>query len=293
MKIRIGTRASKLAMVQAHAAADAIVRDNPAIEIEIVPITTTGDKILDRTLDKIGGKGLFVRELDAALLDGRVDITVHSCKDVPMEIDDRIPIVAASRREDPRDVMVLPAGATERDETLPVGSSSARRRVQLRKLFPETTIESVRGNVLTRLEKLDRGEFGALVLAAAGLTRLGLTDRISSVFPVDDILPAAGQGILAIQARADENVSWLSGFHDELTFRCMLAERAFVRELDGGCSKPCAAFAQTDGDALLLKGLYVSDDETELRFGERRLDLDGIESGASALARELKENGIR
>ena len=316
MKVRIGTRASKLAMFQAETAARAIEEARPGIETEIVPITTTGDRILDRTLDKIGGKGLFVRELDAALLDGRVDITVHSCKDVPMEVDERIPIVAASKREDPRDVLVLPLGRAERDPSLPIGSSSARRRVQLREIFPDARVQSVRGNVITRLEKLDSGEFGALILAAAGLTRLGLSDRVSKAIPVEDMLPAAGQAIMAVQARAGEDVSWLSGFHDEQVFRCMLAERAFVRELDGGCSKPCAAFAQAVGDdsgtteidgspdaaagpdalgALVLTGLYVSDDETELRRGSVRLEggYEEIESGAAALARRLKQDGVR
>ncbi len=316
MKVRIGTRASKLAMFQAETAARAIEEARPGIETEIVPITTAGDRILDRTLDKIGGKGLFVRELDAALLDGRVDITVHSCKDVPMEVDERIPIVAASKREDPRDVLVLPLGRAERDPSLPIGSSSARRRVQLREIFPDARVQSVRGNVITRLEKLDSGEFGALILAAAGLTRLGLSDRVSKVIPVEDMLPAAGQAIMAVQARAGEDVSWLSRFHDEQVFRCMLAERAFVRELDGGCSKPCAAFAQGVGDdpgtteidgspdaaadpnalgALMLTGLYVSDDETELRRGSVRLEggYEEIESGAAALARRLKQDGVR
>lgn len=291
MKLRIGTRASKLALAQAKAAAQIIEESQPQIQTELVPITTTGDKILDKTLDKVGGKGLFVRELDAALLDDRIDIAVHSCKDVPMDVDSEIPLVAASRRADPRDVLVLPLGVDKRDESLPIGSSSARRRVQLARLFPNTEVKSVRGNVLTRLEKLDNKEFGALVLAAAGLERLGLSERVSMFFSVDEMLPSAGQAIIAIQARRDFDTSCLEAFNDENSFTCMLAERAFTRALDGGCSKPCAAHATIEDDGLLLRGLYVSDDESELRYGQVHLSKNEIESGAEALAKELKNNG--
>ncbi len=293
MKLRIGTRASKLAVAQAEMAASAIRANNPDIQIEIIRITTTGDKILDKTLEKIGGKGLFVKELDAALLDGRIDIAVHSCKDVPMEIDPNLPLVAASHRADPRDVLVYPKTKTKLDPTLPIGSSSARRRVQLARLFPKMDVKSVRGNVLTRLEKLDRGEFGALVLAAAGLERIGLGHRISKHFEVDEMLPSAGQGILAVQARDDLDTSFLEGFNDPDSFRCMVVERAFTRALDGGCTKPCGAFAQIEGDALKLRGMYVSDDETEMRFGETMLygDLEQIEAGAQEFARGLRNNG--
>lgn len=288
MRVRIGTRASKLALVQAEMAARAIEEANPNVECEIVPITTTGDKILDKTLDKIGGKGLFVKELDQALLDGRADIAVHSAKDVPMETDPRLPLVAASVRADARDVLVLPAGCTERDESLPIGSSSARRRVQLARLYPGAPVESVRGNVLTRLEKLDSGQFGALVLAAAGLSRIGLADRISSYFSTDEMLPSAGQGILAVQAREGADTGYLESFNDPNAFRCMLAERAFTRALGGGCTKPCAAFAQVSADGTLaLRGMYVSDDETVVRFGEAQLGADAFEKDAEDLAKGL------
>ena len=156
---------------------DAIRAAHPEVGLELVTMKTTGDKILDRTLDKVGGKGLFVKELDAALLDGRVDLTVHSCKDLPMEEDPRIPLAGFSRREDPRDVLVLPQGAEELDPSRPIGCASARRAVQLRALFPGVAVAPVRGNVLTRLRKLDEGQFSALVLAAAGLKRLGLEQR--------------------------------------------------------------------------------------------------------------------
>ena len=160
--IRVGSRESRLAVVQSELVMDAIRAAHPEVGLELVTMKTTGDKILDRTLDKVGGKGLFVKELDAALLDGRVDLTVHSCKDLPMEEDPRIPLAGFSRREDPRDVLVLPQGAEELDPSRPIGCASARRAVQLRALFPGVAVAPVRGNVLTRLRKLDEGQFSAL-----------------------------------------------------------------------------------------------------------------------------------
>ena len=206
--IRIGSRESKLAVIQSELVMDAIRADHPGLRLELVTMKTTGDRILDRTLDQIGGKGLFVKELDAALLDGRVDFTVHSCKDLPMDIDERIPLAGFTRREDPRDVLVLPQGAAELDRSRPIGCASARRTVQLRELFPGMEIAPVRGNVLTRLRKLDEGQYSALVLAAAGLKRLGLEERIARYFTVEELLPAAGQGILAVQACPAWTACW-------------------------------------------------------------------------------------
>ena len=257
-KIRIGSRESRLAVIQSEIVMRAIASCDPTVETELVTMKTTGDKILDRTLDKIGGKGLFVKELDAALLDGRVDMTVHSSKDLPMETDPRLPLVAFSKREDPRDVLVLPQGVSELDFSKPIGCSSKRRQLQLHTLFPNATIAPIRGNVLTRLRKLDDGEFSALVLAGAGLKRLGLTERISRYFEPDEILPAAGQAILAVQARAGVDTACLKLFDDADGRDCLLAERAFVRTLDGGCSSPVAAYATVVGDALTLRGLYVT-----------------------------------
>ncbi len=259
--IRVGSRESRLAVIQAQMVIDAIRAYDPEIQVELVTMKTTGDKILDRTLDKIGGKGLFVKELDAALLDGRVDITVHSSKDLPMEIDERLPLVAFSKRADPRDVLVLPQGKDTIDFSKPIGCSSLRRQLQLRKLFPEAALAPIRGNVLTRLEKLDRGEYSALVLAGAGLSRLGLAHRVSRYFSEEEILPAAGQAILAVQARAGVDVSSLSCFDDRDGRDCLLAERAFIRTLDGGCSSPVAAYATVSGDTLSLKGMYVTGDK--------------------------------
>ena len=256
-KLVVGSRESRLAVIQTQLAIQAIRACQPGLEVELLTMKTTGDKILDRTLDQVGGKGLFVKELDAALLAGRVDLTVHSSKDLPMETDPRLPLVAFSRRADPRDALVLPAGVTELDPAKPIGCSSLRRQLQLKALFPQMKTAPVRGNVLTRLEKLDRGEYAALVLAAAGLERLGLAGRVSRYFSVEEMLPAAGQGILAVQARADFDPACLREFHDPDSRDCLLAERAFVRALDGGCSSPVAAYATVDGAALTLTGLYV------------------------------------
>ena len=232
----------------------------------------------------MGGKGLFVKELDAALLDGRVDLTVHSCKDLPMDIDPRIPLAGFTAREDPRDVLVLPEGVSELDPAKPIGCASPRRAAQLRALFPGMAVAPVRGNVLTRLAKLDGGQFSALVLAAAGLRRLGLEHRVSRYFTVEELLPAAGQGILALQARAGEDLSYLEGVLDADGAACALAERAFVRALDGGCSSPIAAHAVVEGGIITIDGLYVDEQ------GRMRRDrLSGPREQGEELARRLAE----
>ena len=258
-KLRAGSRESRLAVIQTELVMEAIRARDPEVEIELVTMKTTGDKILDRTLDKVGGKGLFVKELDAALLDGRVDFTVHSCKDLPMDLDPRLPLAGFSRRADPRDVLVLPEGVTELDRSKPIGCASARRALQLKGLFPGQPVAPVRGNVLTRLSKLDGGQYAALVMAAAGLKRLDLESRITRYFSTDEMIPAAGQGILAVQVRSGEDTGYLSAFLDRDGTDCAMAERAFVRRLDGGCSSPVAAFATVEGDTLTLRGMDVTE----------------------------------
>ena len=285
MKIRIGSRESKLAVIQSRMVMDAIARTVPEAELELVTMKTTGDRILNKTLDQIGGKGLFVKELDQALRDGRADFTVHSLKDMPMEVPADLPLAAFSRREDPRDVLVLPEGVTELDRSKPIGCSSRRRQLQLKALFPGVEIRPVRGNVQTRLAKLGAGEFSALVLAAAGLKRLGLEGRISRYFSTDEILPAAGQGILAVQTRQGVDTSCLSAVRDEDAGCCALAERAFVRALDGGCTSPVAAHAVVAGEQLTLTGLYVSPDETVVRKGA----MTGLKADAERLGQALAE----
>ena len=289
MKLRIGSRESRLAVIQSRMVMEKIAKAEPAAELELVTMKTTGDKILDKTLDKIGGKGLFVRELDQALREERVDFTVHSLKDMPMEVPEDLPLAAFSSREDPRDVLVLPEGTTEIDRSKPIGCSSRRRQLQLKKLFPDMAIEPVRGNVQTRLAKLEAGQFSALVLAAAGLKRLGLEERISRYFSVEEILPAAGQGILAVQTRKGMNTDCLRLVQDKESACCARAERAFVRALNGGCSSPVAAHAVVEGTLLTLTGFYVSADERIQRKGSIRGSAADAEILGKTLARQLKE----
>ena len=265
MEIKIGSRESRLAVIQSEMVIEAIKKYDERLQVSLVTMKTTGDMILDKTLDKIGGKGLFVKELDRALLDRRADLTVHSLKDMPMEVSAELPLLAFSKREDPRDALVLPEGESSLDPEKPIGCSSLRRKLQLSRLFPGVEIRPVRGNVQTRLAKLDRGEYGALVLACAGLKRLGLEERISRIFSTDEILPAACQGILAVQGRAGYPAPSLPAFHDEETRLIALAERSFVRTLDGGCSSPVAAYAQIRGEELQLTGFYVDEKERTYR----------------------------
>lgn len=288
MKIRFGSRESRLAVIQSRMVMDAVQLACPQAELELVTMKTTGDKILDRTLDQIGGKGLFVRELDQALRGKKVDFTVHSLKDMPMDTPEDLPLAAFSQRGDPRDVLVLPEGVRELDRTKPIGCSSRRRQLQLKRLYPDFDIQPVRGNVQTRLQKLDGGQYCALVLAAAGLKRLGLEGRISRFFSTEEILPAAGQAILAVQTRKGTDTSVLSAFHDTDAACCALAERAFVRTLDGGCTSPVAAYAQVEGEELILTGLYVSPDETVMRRGTARGRKEDAEALGLRLALELK-----
>ncbi len=255
-RVIIGSRKSRLAVIQSEMVRDAIRQFHPELDIELLTMTTTGDQILDRKLDEIGGKGLFVKELDKALLEGRTDLSVHSLKDMPMEVAEDLPILAFSAREDPRDVLILPEGRTEPDPSKPIGCSSLRRILQVQKLFPDCRCENVRGNVQTRLRKLDEGQYSAIILAAAGLKRLGLSDRISRTFSISEMLPSAGQGILAVQGRAGEDHTYLEEFGDPDAAAAACAERAFVRYLNGGCSSPIAAHATLDGERLTLEGLY-------------------------------------
>lgn len=257
--IIIGSRESKLAVIQAEMIKQAIEQENPGLQVSLLTMRTTGDKILDRTLDKVGGKGLFVKELDRALLEGRSDLSVHSLKDVPMEVPEELPLLAFSARADVRDVLVLPSGVREPDFSKPVGCSSSRRTLQLKELYPQAVFRPVRGNVLTRLRKLDDGEYSALILAAAGLKRLGLADRISRYFSPEEVIPAAGQGILAVQGRRGEDYGYLEAAADEQARDAALCERAFVRALNGGCSSPTAAYARVEGSQIFLTGLYCEE----------------------------------
>lgn len=282
-KIIIGSRESRLAVIQSQMVQDFIKSHHPDLEVELLTMKTTGDIILDRTLDKVGGKGLFVKELDRALSEGRSDLSVHSLKDMPMEVPGELPLLAFSKREDPRDVLVLPEGVSEPDLTKPLGCSSLRRTLQLKELYPEMEVKSIRGNLQTRLRKLDNGEYSGLILAAAGLKRLGLEKRICRYFSEDEILPAAGQGILAVQGRQDLTYDYLEGYRDEKAWFAGSAERAFVKYLNGGCSSPVAAYGVVEGDELFLRGLYYR--ECDGRYFKN--SIRGPKAEAEKLGRDL------
>lgn len=298
-KIIIGSRESALAVAQTKLLQNYIEENCPNISVEILTMKTTGDRVLEKRLDEVGGKGLFVKELECALLENRAQLAVHSLKDMPMEIQDELPILGYSRREDPRDVLVLPEGATEINPALPIGTSSLRRELQLKKLYPKIKIEMIRGNLLSRLRKLDEGRYGALVLAAAGLKRLDLAHRIFRYFSVEEMLPAAGQGILAVQGKKGIDCGCLTGFFDEEAKDAALAERAFVKRLGGGCSSPVAAYAEITGEELVLTGLALLEQkgagEVEHGFDEEsftpyRIEkLRGKRTDGEQLGEELAE----
>lgn len=253
--IVIATRESRLALWQAHHVRDLLVRrfGDP---VELLGMTTRGDQILDRTLSKVGGKGLFVKELETALEEGRAHLAVHSLKDVPMDLPAGFELAAVLEREDPRDAFVSPrfASLDELPQGARVGTSSLRRVVQLGALRPDLVIEPLRGNLDTRLRKLDEGQYDAIVLAAAGLKRLGLEARIRARFEPERMLPCAGQGALGIEVRSDETAlrERLATLIDRPTWLAVQAERAVSRALGGSCSVPLAAHARWQGDTLVL-----------------------------------------
>jgi len=274
-KLVIATRRSRLALWQAEHIATLLKGFHAGLKVELLPLSTRGDELLDRRLDQAGGKGLFVKELETAMADARADLAVHSIKDVPADLPAGFALAAITAREDPRDVLVskkfkslreMPAGAT-------VGTSSLRRSSQISERFPHLEIRLLRGNVDTRISKLDRGEYDAIVLAAAGLTRLGLDARIAARLEVDEMLPAPGQGALGIECRADgaEVAALLAPLADRATTICVLAERAVSRALGGSCTLPLAAYAEYLEKRLRLRALVASAD------GKRviRCDLQG------------------
>ncbi len=259
----------------------------PDAEIEILGMTTLGDQILDRPLSQIGGKGLFIKELEIAMQEGRADLAVHSLKDVPMEMPEGFVPTAIAARENPCDAFVsnryasldeLPAGAV-------VGTSSLRREATLRAHYPHLTIRPLRGNLDTRLRKLDEGQYDAIILAAAGLIRLELTERIRAVLTPEQSLPAPGQGALGIEILTgrDDLAAWIAPLHDPVTAHCVRAERAFSRALGGSCQVPLGGHALIDGGELWLRGFVASADGSAVVSGELR----GPASDDEAIGREL------
>jgi hydroxymethylbilane synthase len=267
--LRIGTRGSALALVQSNWVAEQLRLAHPGLLVELVLIKTKGDKILDVALSQVGGKGLFVKEIEAALLAHEVDLAVHSMKDLPTALPEGLCLGAVPERVDPRDALVLPEGSTSDSaaglplpEGAVVGTSSLRRQAQLLHLRPDAKVADVRGNVDTRLRKLDEGQYDALLLAAAGLLRLGRGDRLSHPLTPPEWLPAVGQGALAIEARtADrQTLALLRPLNDETTFTAAAAERALLASLEGGCQVPIGAYSETAGDTLTLYGFVADPD---------------------------------
>jgi len=295
-RIVIASRKSRLAMWQAEHVRDRLAEQYPGLKVDILGLTTRGDEILDRSLAKIGGKGLFVKELENALAAGEADIAVHSAKDVPMDLPEGFTLGAILAREDPRDAFV--SNAYARLEQLPpgavVGTSSLRREAQLRSRLAGLDVRPLRGNVETRLAKLDRGDYAAVVLAAAGLKRLGLGSRIRAFIDPEVSLPAAGQGALAIECRAAraDLVAALVPLHDAPTAACVAAERAVSRALGGSCQVPLAAYGEIVGSQRLrLRGLVASPDGTSIVRGEIEGDPDAPEAAGKALADDLRGRG--
>jgi len=257
-RLVIATRESRLALWQAHHVQSLL--QARGFDVQILGMTTQGDQILDRSLSKVGGKGLFVKELEVALAEGRADLAVHSLKDVPMDMPEGFALACVMEREDPRDAWVSShhASLDEVPQGAVVGTSSLRRTVLLQALRPDLRIEPLRGNLDTRLRKLDEGQYAGIVLAAAGLKRLGLGERIRHIFSTDDMLPAAGQGALGIEVRSDHAAAGqaLSPLADEATWLAVAAERAVSRALGGSCSMPLAAHAEWQGEVLQLRAAW-------------------------------------
>jgi hydroxymethylbilane synthase len=295
--LRIATRQSRLALWQAEHVAARLREAHPHVSVVLVPMTTTGDRILDRPLAEVGGKGLFIKELELALSEGRADIAVHSMKDVPSELPPGMTLAAMLPRADPRDAFVslkhssfnaLPQGAR-------VGTSSLRRQCQLSYARPDLELVPLRGNVDTRLRKLQEGQYEAIILAAAGLIRLGLTNRITHYFDAEQAVPAVGQGIIGIECREDDRASIerVRALNDATSWQCIEAERAFALRLQGSCQSPIAGYAQIDGAQIKLQGVVGSPNGREVYRGTQEGPVAEARSIGTQLADRLLEAGAR
>lgn len=293
--LRIATRKSPLALWQAEHVAARLRAAHPGIDIELVPLSTRGDEILDRALSKVGGKGLFIKELEVAMSDGRADIAVHSMKDVTAEMPAGFTLAAILEREDPRDAFVSNrfASLAELPQGARVGSSSLRRQCQLKALRPDLELITLRGNVGTRLGKLDAGDFDAIILAAAGLDRLEMPERIRERIAPEQCLPAIAQGTLGIECAADraDIIELVRVLEHEPTAIRTRAERALNRRLQGGCDVPVAGYAELEGNEIRLRGLVGLPNGTRVVRGERRGTLDDAENLGESLAEEMLARG--
>ncbi|GMQ87116.1 MAG: hydroxymethylbilane synthase [Gammaproteobacteria bacterium] len=296
-RLRIATRKSPLALWQANHVREALLVRHPELEIELLTMTTTGDKILDTPLAKVGGKGLFVKELETGMLEGRADLAVHSMKDVPVEFPEGLCLAAVLPREDPRDVLIsntcssideLPQGAR-------LGTSSLRRQSQLRARRPDLKILDLRGNVNTRLSKLDNGEYDAIMLAAAGVKRMGWDARITEFLPPEQFLPAIGQGAIGIEIRTDDARlhELVAELNDAQTATRIAAERALNKALQGGCQVPIAGYSEISHGVILLRALVGRPDGTELVQGVISGKPEDAEELGRVLAKDLLSRGAK
>lgn len=294
-RLVIATRESRLALWQAEHIRERLLALYPACRVELLGMTTRGDQILDRPLAKVGGKGLFVKELETALLDGRADLAVHSMKDVPMQLPPEFELACICARERPHDAFVsnrydslddMPPGTV-------VGTSSLRREAQLHALYPHLAVTSLRGNLDTRLKKLDEGQYDAIILAAAGLRRLGLGERIRAELPFEQSLPAAGQGALGIEIAAGraDLAAWLAPLNDPHTALCVRAERAVSRALAGSCEVPLGAHAEIDGQTMRLRAFVGLPDGTRIIPSEAYGPAQAPEALAEQVVAELRAQG--
>jgi hydroxymethylbilane synthase len=295
--LRIATRKSPLALWQAEHVRERLLLAHPGLQVELVRMSTQGDRILDAPLAKVGGKGLFVKELEQSLLEGTTDIAVHSMKDVPVEFPDGLCLPVICKREDPRDAFIsntfirfddLPQGAR-------VGTSSLRRQTVLHERRPDLAIVTLRGNVNTRLKKLDDSEYDAIILAAAGLLRLGFAGRITEYLEPEISLPAIGQGAIGIECRSEDARihSLITVLHDPDTYSCVQAERAMNQQLQGGCQVPIAGYAQLHADVLTLRGLVGRPDGSEVVRGKVSGDVKEAAQLGITLANDLLTRGAR
>ena len=293
--IRIATRQSPLALWQAEHVAERLERTFPDVRTELVKMVTRGDKILDAPLAKVGGKGLFVKELEQGMLEGAADIAVHSMKDVPVDFPEGLHLAAILSREDPTDAFVSNRYSTldELPANARIGTSSLRRQCQIKEKFPDAEVVPLRGNVNTRLAKLDADLYDAIILASAGLKRLGMAKRITQSLDTRVSLPAIGQGAIGIECRVDdvEINEILSALHDAETGFCVSAERAMNARLNGGCQVPIAGFAQLQGERIVMRGLVGSPDGSVLYRAERSGGLDQAEAIGRLIAEDLLVQG--
>lgn len=297
MKIILATRRSMLALAQARAYVRDLIRNHPGLEVEELHVVTAGDRIQDRSLQDIGGKGLFIKEIEEALLDGRADFAIHSVKDVPADLAETLFLAAIPKREDPRDVLLTRQGGLDSlPQSARIGTSSMRRSLQLREARPDLHCEPLRGNVDSRIRKLEEGQVDGILLAYAGLRRLGLQSRVSQIIEPESMLPAVGQGALGIECRGDDDrMKALLAVTEDVDSRIAVeAERAFMRAVGGSCQLPVAAYCVLGESELWLRGMLADPDGANIRRGEQRAARPTNTSDAVALAIALgNELGAR